>query len=642
MAVDAAGNVFIADLNNKVEEVTAAGVASVVQTGSLTLNYPYAIAVDAAGDLYVADTENSRVVKIAAGGAANVLSTGNLTLSQPAGVAVDAAGDVYIADSMNSRIVEVSSTGTASVLQLSTINGAAMSDPVAVAVDATGDVFVSDMGQDLIPKVAQNQPRVEGFATTTVKGQTDAVDGPITVSIANIGNANLTFIAPSSGTNPNYGASFPENGNDANLCSSGQAVPMGASCDVSMNFVPQTGGSIANTVALTDNSLNASAPSYVEQQIAVSGSAYGSLMPQVGFSPSPNSQTYGTGLTAGTLDATANYNGTALAGTFAYSISNGTTAGTVGLGSILTQGTYEITAAFAPTDTVNYQPASSSAGYTVNLASATVSLSGLSQTFTGAPLHPMVTTVPANLVVALTYNGGTTAPTAPGSYAVTATINDPDYQSSPATGTLVIGLGSDTTTVTSSGGDINPGLGVTFTAQVASSTSVAPTGTVSFFDNGTLLGTSPLLGLAATYTTSTLSAGSTHAITATYSGDPNFLPSTSTATSVTVEPLTFVMGVQGASTASVAAGSAATYKVLVTPTFGSYPGAVSFRPHRSSNRSLGDVLACLDCGQWWTADGDRYDPDGGIHCHLGSDPSSNATGQESTIDTGSIAAPRRR
>jgi len=54
--------------------------------------------VDGAGDLYIADTGNNRVVEVTAAGVASVLSTGGLTLSHPFGVAVDGAGDVYIAD----------------------------------------------------------------------------------------------------------------------------------------------------------------------------------------------------------------------------------------------------------------------------------------------------------------------------------------------------------------------------------------------------------------------------------------------------------------------------------------------------------------------------------------------------------------
>jgi len=68
---------------------------------------------------------------------------------------------------------------------------------------------------------------------------------------------------------------------------------------------------------------------------------------------------------------------------------------------------------------------------------ATVTLGNLAATYNGTPKSATATTVPAGLAVSITYNGLTTAPTNVGSYAVVATVNDPNYQGS-ATGTLVI------------------------------------------------------------------------------------------------------------------------------------------------------------------------------------------------------------
>jgi len=73
----------------------------------------------------------------------------------------------------------------------------------------------------------------------------------------------------------------------------------------------------------------------------------------------------------------------------------------------------------------------------ITRASATVALSGLVQAYDGTPKPVSVTTTPANLTVSVTYNGGTTVPTYPGSYAVVATINETSYQGT-ANGTLVI------------------------------------------------------------------------------------------------------------------------------------------------------------------------------------------------------------
>jgi len=119
--------------------------------------------------------------------------------------------------------------------------------------------------------------------------------------------------------------------------------------------------------------------------------------------------------------------------------------------------------------------------------------------------------------------------------------NAPDFIVATAYGTaLYLGQGGTTFTVTSSGASITFGQAETFTATVAASMSnrPAPTGTVSFYDGGTLLGAVALSGGTATYSTSALATG-THSITAVYSGDGNFNPQTSsTILQVTVTTLT--------------------------------------------------------------------------------------------------------
>ncbi len=143
----------------------------------------------------------------------------------------------------------------------------------------------------------------------------------------------------------------------------------------------------------------------------------------------PASITYGTALSTTQLDATASYNGNAVAGTFTYNPAAGT---------VLTGGTHTLSATFTPTDTTDYAtPAAVTTSITVNQATGSVSLSNLTQTYTGSPLSATATTNPAGLKVTLTYNGSTTPPTTAGSYAVVATINDTNYTGS-ASGTFTI------------------------------------------------------------------------------------------------------------------------------------------------------------------------------------------------------------
>jgi hypothetical protein len=87
--------------------------------------------------------------------------------------------------------------------------------------------------------------------------------------------------------------------------------------------------------------------------------------------------------------------------------------------------------------------------FDVGKGTATLSLGNLSQTYDGSPKSATVTTTPAGLSgVSVTYDGSSTAPTNAGSYAVIASLDNPDYQATNATGTLVIDKATSTTTVT--------------------------------------------------------------------------------------------------------------------------------------------------------------------------------------------------
>jgi len=125
---------------------------------------------------------------------------------------------------------------------------------------------------------------------------------------------------------------------------------------------------------------------------------------------------------------------------------------------------------------------------------------------------------------------------------------------------------------------LNPGQSVTITATVAPATGGVPTGSVVFLDNGTALQTVALVNGAASFAT-TLSAGSTHALTVSYAGDANFVGSASTASpvSITVAPLDFSVGSStSALTLALTAGGSGSVTFQVTPTYGSFPSTVNF------------------------------------------------------------------
>jgi hypothetical protein len=187
VAVDAAGNVYVAARNDHViQKVTATGVATILAgspgspgsadgTGSAArFHGPRGVAVDSAGNVYVADTDNYTVRKVTPAGVVTTLagSPGNpgsadgtgsaARFSGSAQLAVDSAGNVLATDSNNHTIRKVTPAGVVSTLAGSpgaqgsadgTGSAARFAAPYGVAVGSAGNVFVADTGNHTIRKV---------------------------------------------------------------------------------------------------------------------------------------------------------------------------------------------------------------------------------------------------------------------------------------------------------------------------------------------------------------------------------------------------------------------------------------------------------------------------------------------------------
>ncbi len=114
----------------------------VQNTGAYPLSGPKGVAVDAAGDIFIADTGNGRVVEVAGNGSG--VQTVGTGLSSPRGLAVDGAGNLFIADSGLDEVVEVPAGCTSSACQSVVYNSAPHPGPVGVTVDGIGDLFIAD------------------------------------------------------------------------------------------------------------------------------------------------------------------------------------------------------------------------------------------------------------------------------------------------------------------------------------------------------------------------------------------------------------------------------------------------------------------------------------------------------------------
>lgn len=198
VAVDSAGNVFVADQgNHTIRKITSSGVVTTFAglagnpgsadgVGSAArFNLPYGVAVDRAGNVYVADTLNDTIRKITpralvstlaglAGSAGSADGSGSAArFYSPTGVATDSVGNVYVADYNNHTIREVTSAGTTTTLAgLALFSGSADGTgsaarffyPAAVAVDRAANAYVADSFNHTLRKVTP------GGVVTTLAG----------------------------------------------------------------------------------------------------------------------------------------------------------------------------------------------------------------------------------------------------------------------------------------------------------------------------------------------------------------------------------------------------------------------------------------------------------------------------------------
>jgi hypothetical protein len=191
-------------------------------------------------------------------------------------------------------------------------------------------------------------------------------------------------------------------------------------------------------------------------------------------------------------------------------------------------GTYAITANFTPSDTTDYNSltAAAAGNFVINKATPTLKLTTSSVTYNGSAQSATVSgSVPGTVTVF--YSGSSAAPINTGTYAITANFtpaDTTDYNSlaGVSAGNFVINMATPTIALSSSLNPSKTGTSVTFTATLP----VTATGTVTFKDGGSVIGTGILNGGRASVSTSSLAKG-THSITASYGGDTNYKTATS-------------------------------------------------------------------------------------------------------------------
>jgi len=267
VAIDMVGNVFVADTaNQRIRRIDAAtGVITTVAGGAkdgapgfggdggkataAQLNSPAGVAIDRAGNGFVADTANQRIRRIDAAtgvittvaggakdGAAGFAGDGGRAtraqLNNPTGVVVDSAGNVFVADSANQRIRRIDAvTGVINTIAGGAAKGAPgsggdggpatraqLSGPSGVAIDGAGNLLIADTGNQRIRRIenatgllttiaggaADNAPGFGGDGGPATAAQLDnpagvAVDGGGNVTIADTANERIRRIDAATG-----------------------------------------------------------------------------------------------------------------------------------------------------------------------------------------------------------------------------------------------------------------------------------------------------------------------------------------------------------------------------------------------------------------------------------------------------------
>ena len=403
LAMDGVTNLYIADTGNnriiKVHQFGATAVNTVVYVSNITtfggtkLSGPTGLAVDAAQNLYIADTGNNRVVEYSATGVASVISTGSVTLNAPYSVAVYPSGQLVVSDKTNGVVFV---TGTSSAV-LSFGTAYTTTGAKGVALDAIGNIYLSNTGGGQVLELNVTTPQAITYPNTN-----DLAVSPLnTESVADAGNASLIFTGLAS-SSTNFAI------DSTSTCTAISTVAAAGSCTIVSKFSPQSVGPLTGSITLTDNQLGYTLNTATSNETAtfgtsgaqalnLSGTATSSGAPQSITFPQPVSPiTYSTAPI--TLTATAT---SGLTVTFSVISGPGTISGnqltTTGVGSIVvaadqsgsvtysaapevqrtivvTQASQTIT--FAPTTPITYNPTSNSVALT---ASAT---SGLAVTFT--------------------------------------------------------------------------------------------------------------------------------------------------------------------------------------------------------------------------------------------------------------------
>lgn len=356
--VDAAGNIYIADVGNHcIRKITAAtgfistvaGIGSGGFSGdggaatSARLQSPYDVTVDVSGNLFIADVSNNCIRKVTA--STGIISTVAGTTSpgfsgdgaaaslaklyQPFSIAVDASNNLYIADAANNRIRKVTaSTGVISTIagtgtagysgDGSTATTAQLNKPYSIDVDNSGNVYFSDFNNQRIRKITTSTGIISTIAGTGSFGFSGDGGLAIFAQLANpkgiyVDKVNNVFIADDQNSRVRFicnAATIPAAplvSSPLTLCTSSTPSPLTAIGTTLKWYTTATGGIGSTTAPTPSVASTGSTTYYVTQSSACGESPRAAIVVNVVSAPSAptakDTVVYCSGVTALPLTA---------------------------------------------------------------------------------------------------------------------------------------------------------------------------------------------------------------------------------------------------------------------------------------------------------------------------------------------------
>ncbi len=505
---------------------TVAGVATVAALGS-----PQGVAYDAAGNLYVADSKNHQVTRtdtagqltvVAGTGAQGFAGDGSAAvaaeLNGPIGVAVDSAGNLYIADTGNHRVRRVDAEGLIATVVGNGVAGvagdggpgvsASLRGPAALVLDASGALLIADAGNHRIRKLQRN-----GTLITVVGSgsEGDNGDGGSALAASLEQPSGLTVLSDGRVLIADRAA------RRVRVLNTDGTI---AAYAVGSNLTLRSPGGLA-----VDGSGTVYAADSGNSQVVQGGVDGGSVL--AGLSGEQGALTPG-GPTATALNApafvAARFDGSlAVSDRLNHQVQR-ITQTTLAFGSVpvgKSSAVQILTLQDGGTSPLQVLNVTVPAGF----ATTSIGSCGASP----FPLQPAAT-----CTLALTFS-----PTAQGAAAATGQVRVAGSAASEffLTGTGVAGggLANSITALQSNGSISYAGAPVSLTATVAGSLLNAPTGNVTFYDNANAFSTIALAAGKANVATNAMQSGA-HTMRAIYSGDAVYGTSSSPGTTVTVVP----------------------------------------------------------------------------------------------------------